>query len=99
MKIAVDYIPTVEFIGLLDYTEDGLIDFINDNIGCSCFRTNLNDTLLKLNYRQLRFLAKQLDDDRDYLHDLFDDIEDCPEHQMMLAECYADAQREDGIRC
>lgn len=98
MKITIDYIPTVEFITVWDYSEDSLIDFINDNIGCSCFRTNLNDTLLKLNYRQLRFLAKQLDDDRDYLHDLLDDIEDCPEHQMMLVECIADAQREDGIR-
>jgi len=97
MKITVDYIPTVEFIGLLDYTEDGLIDFINDNIGCSCFRINLNDTLLKLNYKQLRFLARAIDNDQDYLHDLFDDIEDCPEHQVMLAECEYDSRREEGL--
>jgi len=97
MKITIDHIPTVEFIGLLDYTEDGLIDFINDNIGCSCFRTNLNDKLLKLNYKQLRFLARAIDNDQDYLHDLFDDIEDCPEHQVMLAECEYDSRREEGL--
>jgi len=73
------------------------MDEIHQLQGCSCYHYELATTMDDMALGELKTLVQELKNDIYYLHSVDGSLGDCPEHRQELADCIADAEREDGI--